>query len=300
MTAANIAKALHGRPKPGGGFLVRCPVQGHGKGRGDRNPSLSVNEGDGGRILVKCFGGCNSLDVLAQLAEMGLLPEGGRPASNSKRSPLASASRSTEPHAPSLALWREAIPVTDDTLTALYLRGRAITGPIPTSIRHHPSVTYVHSGLELPAMVSAIQDPDRRVIAVHLTFLNPAGGGKATVSKPKLFMLGARLGAGAVRLAAATDILGIAEGIEDGLSAMSLTGLPVWCALGVSRFAGIELPPTVTTVHIFAQNDKGDGPRKAVEGAAKRLAALRTVVIRRPPEMFKDWNDWHKAGAPEF
>ena len=186
MNAATIGNALHGRPKSGGGFLVRCPLPGHGKGRGDRCPSLSVDDGEGGRILVKCFAGCDPRDVLAELACLGLLP--GRDGSQSKRKPGAPpAPRPSNPHAPSLALWRGAFPATDDTLTARYLRGRAITGAIPPSIRHHRRVVYPHSGLELPAMVSAIQAPDRRVIAVHLTFLDPAGRGKAVVSKPKLF-----------------------------------------------------------------------------------------------------------------
>lgn len=42
------------------GFLVSCPCPGHGKGEGDRNPSLSVSEGDDGRVLLQCFAGCNA------------------------------------------------------------------------------------------------------------------------------------------------------------------------------------------------------------------------------------------------
>ncbi len=298
MTAQVIAKALHGKPKHGGGFLCRCPLPGHGKGRGDHNPSLSIDDGEGGRLLVRCFGGCDGVAVLAELARMGLLPERGDPEPRQRRV-AAHVPRPVVIHAPSLTIWREAIPATNDTLTARYLRERAITGQIPPSIRHHHSVTYPRSGLELPAMVSAIQAPDRRVIATHLTFLDPAGYGKALVSKTKLFLAGACLGAGAVRLAAATDILGLAEGVEDGLSAMALTGLPVWCVTGVGRFGSVEIPAGITTVHIFGQNDEGKQPRKAVERAAERIGATRTVVIRRPPERFKDWNDWHAAGAPE-
>ena len=298
MSAAEIAEALHGRPKPSGGFLVRCPLPGHGQGRGDRHPSLSVDDGDGGLVLVRCFAGCTSADVLRELARLDLLPE--RESTHPTRRGCAPpAPHPVEPHGPSLALWREAVTANEDTLTARYLRGRAITGPTPPSIRHHPRVTYPPAGIELPAMVAAVQAPDRRVIAVHLTFLDPAGRGKAVVSKPKLFLPGACLGTGAVRLAAATDVLGLAEGVEDGLSAMSLSGLPVWCVLGVSRFAGVEIPATVAAVHVFAQNDPGDQPRAAVERAAERIAATRTVVVRRPPERFTDWNAWHQADAPE-
>ena len=299
MIAANIAIALQGRPKPGGGYLCRCPLPDHGKGRGDLHRSLSVDDGEGGRILVRCFAGCGGADVMAELARRGLLPErnGVGPTLSARPRPSP---RPVEPHAPSLEIWREAVPATNNTLTARYLRVRAITGPIPLSIRHHPNVVYPHSGLYLPAMLAAIQAPDRQVVAVQIVFLDPRGRGKAMVSKPKLFLPGARLGAGAVRLAAAADILGLAEGIEDGLSAMALTDVSVWCVCGVARFNSVEIPPTVTTVHLFAQNDPTDSEaRKALERAADKLAAVRTVVVRRPPQEFEDWNSWHAARSQD-
>jgi hypothetical protein len=49
----------------GSGWLVSCPVAGHGKGRGDSNPSVSVTEGQDGRALVKCHAGCETSAVLA-------------------------------------------------------------------------------------------------------------------------------------------------------------------------------------------------------------------------------------------
>ncbi len=42
MTAADIARALPGSTRNGNGWLCRCPVPDHGRGRGDRSPSLSV------------------------------------------------------------------------------------------------------------------------------------------------------------------------------------------------------------------------------------------------------------------
>jgi len=41
--------------KPAGdGWQTRCPAH------EDRTPSLSIAEGDGGRVLVKCFAGCSA------------------------------------------------------------------------------------------------------------------------------------------------------------------------------------------------------------------------------------------------
>lgn len=45
-----------------------CPVAGHGKGNGDRNPSMSVTyRADQGQTLVHCQAGCHPQDVLMAL-----------------------------------------------------------------------------------------------------------------------------------------------------------------------------------------------------------------------------------------
>jgi hypothetical protein len=81
-TARAVSQALGGTGN-GKGFLCRCPVPSHGKGNGDRNPSLSVADGDKG-LLVRCFAGCDQRDVLAELRSRGLLGE-PRPATQPVR-----------------------------------------------------------------------------------------------------------------------------------------------------------------------------------------------------------------------
>ena len=46
--------------------LASCPCPSHGKGNGDRNPSLSIAEKDG-RVLIHCMSECNPQDVLIAL-----------------------------------------------------------------------------------------------------------------------------------------------------------------------------------------------------------------------------------------
>lgn len=92
MRAADIAKALGGATRSGRGWLARCPAPGHGQGRGDRTPSLSLADGDGGKLLVHCHAGCDPRDVLAELRERNLLDEPDRDAR-----PWRSA-RDTAPH----------------------------------------------------------------------------------------------------------------------------------------------------------------------------------------------------------
>jgi hypothetical protein len=51
--------------KAGDGWLVSCPLSGHGRGRGDKNPSVSVTEGDDGRALVRCKAGCETEAIVS-------------------------------------------------------------------------------------------------------------------------------------------------------------------------------------------------------------------------------------------
>ena len=51
--------------KAGSGYLVCCPLPDHGQGRGDRNPSVNITEGDDGRALVDCQAGCETEDIVA-------------------------------------------------------------------------------------------------------------------------------------------------------------------------------------------------------------------------------------------
>jgi hypothetical protein len=85
VSAEAIFRALGGS-RHGEGFVVRCPVPGHGQGRGDRRPSLSIRDGDG-HLLVRCHAGCNSFDVLRELRRFGLLT-GEQPCDSSENLPL--------------------------------------------------------------------------------------------------------------------------------------------------------------------------------------------------------------------
>lgn len=72
MTAQDILARLK-RPKPSGpsSWMALCP------GHDDHNPSLSVSEGNDGRVLLKCFAGCPTDSIVrAMNLTMGdLMPE---------------------------------------------------------------------------------------------------------------------------------------------------------------------------------------------------------------------------------
>jgi hypothetical protein len=71
-TARQVFVALGGRRINRHSLICHCPCGLHA--RGDRNPSLSVRDGDGGRLLLHCFGGGDYEDIVAALRAKGLRP----------------------------------------------------------------------------------------------------------------------------------------------------------------------------------------------------------------------------------
>jgi len=75
MQAEQIAKQLGNAKKANGQWVASCPVPGHGKGNGDKNPSLSIDINEQGVPLFHCHGGCSQEDVFHTIRAMHLLPE---------------------------------------------------------------------------------------------------------------------------------------------------------------------------------------------------------------------------------
>jgi hypothetical protein len=66
-SAAAIARALSPRPvRTSSGWLVCCLTH------PDRDPSLHLSDGDDGRLLVRCFAGCDQQQVIEALKQRGL------------------------------------------------------------------------------------------------------------------------------------------------------------------------------------------------------------------------------------
>jgi putative DNA primase/helicase len=269
-----------------GGWLISCPDAGHGKGLGDRSPSLSISDTPDGRFLAYCHAGCMFEDIEAALRERGLLGDEWRDAQppSTARTP-----RVHEPNPEALKLWRKGSPVTPGSVVQRYLQARGITIPVPPSLRGaQDRVVTSRKPLRSAVcnvMLAAVQRPDGMVVSVQRTTLRLNPLNVSYRINPKI-TFGA-LDRGAVRLAAAGEILGIAEGVESGLSAMQLTGVPVWVALGC-RLASIAIPICVKELHVFCDSDEPG--RNAAEAVVEAYAG-RKVVLRYPPQGFNDWND---------
>jgi hypothetical protein len=188
-----------------------------------------------------------------------------------------------------LQLWRETLQA-ENSPVKTYLRGRAITCPIPPDIRFHPALSHKDSGQCFPAMVTAIRNSlSGEIIAIHRTWLTLDGNGKALV-KPNKMILGQCKG-GAVQLAPAAPKMAIAEGIETALSVMQETDLPVWAALSTSGMTGLELPSLPAASEIIIAGDNDPPGRKAAYQAAELFTKKRRKAFTAFPPNHNDYND---------
>ena len=73
IAAETISNELGGKPKPGCGYIACCPAH------DDRNPSLSIDDGDNGLPLVNCLAGCSQAAVIEALKQRNVWPGNHKP-----------------------------------------------------------------------------------------------------------------------------------------------------------------------------------------------------------------------------
>lgn len=96
MNAEQIAAELGKARRTSNGWSCRCPAH------DDHDPSLSISDGDRGKLLVTCFAGCEPTAVISELKLRGLWPETGRSGDFLKRPTRTPAPK---PEAPSTAAY---------------------------------------------------------------------------------------------------------------------------------------------------------------------------------------------------
>jgi hypothetical protein len=299
----DVALAQLAGVKPcAGGWVARCPAH------KDRKPSLSIREAENGKVLLKCFAGCDYKQIAVALNSAPAHRALGRPLPA-----LKSAADEKTRIETALRIWREAREPRG-TIVQDYLFRRGFTGEmpwraestivhqerrqlrgglsIPASIRFHPSLKHP-SGAYLPAMVAAIEGVERSIVGIHRTFLKPDGTGKAVV-EPKKMALG-RLKGHAVHLTAGGAEMVICEGVETGLSILQATGLRVWAALGTSNLGQVEMPDFVREIILAADHDE-PGCRAARAAAESYTARGVQVRIVCPAASGADFSDLRDGG----
>ena len=291
MTAHDLAHSLMSRPRRNGpGWLVLCPVH------GDKHPSLSLKDGDNGKLLVRCFAGCEAREILKTLRDMGLLDGESSPVRPTPEPPKDDTERRIDR---AEAIWNESAPIKEGDPVHRYLAGRGITLPrYPEDLQCHSSLDYwevsdagkpVKTGT-FPAMLAVVRSPQGRPVALLRTYLTEDGK-KAPVDPVKKAYGVHPMQGGAVRLFPPKEgFLAVAEGVEDSLSAMILWGIPTWACLGTSGMRTFQPPERVQELMIFADRDENGAGQKAALALAQRLEDKGMAVRIRVPSGQKDLN----------
>jgi hypothetical protein len=291
MRAEQIAHALGGAARNGCGWVARCCCH------EDNNPSLSLRDGEDGKLLVKCFAGCDPRDILAELRRCGLLDDRRdfRTARNAWLPP-----RSVDPDKRgysdfAAAIWRDAVDPRG-TLAEKYLNDRGIEladdlcGRVVRFHRHCP-FGKSHAGKTnyVPALIAAFRpfrndDEARPPTAIHRIGLRPDG------TKIDKMMLGSVSGCAVKLDPGVGKELGVCEGIETGLAIRAIGWQPVWALGSAGAIRTLEPIPGVGALTIFADHDP-TGLAAARECAQRCADAGCTATVRTPKTGGKDWAD---------
>jgi phage/plasmid primase-like uncharacterized protein len=247
-----------------------------------------LSDGEDGRLLVFCFGGCEFNEIMPALVEYGLLDDGDGDSDVSRRvivCPPDGAERIA--HARQIydgGVWDERIAV------YLHSRGIRLTSPV---LRFQEQAPH-RLGARLPAVLAPVVNVSGEQIGVHLTYLRRDGGGKATLRKEYQRECRGVIHGGAIRLEEhdPDSELVVAEGIETTFSAMQLFGRAGWAAVHAGGLKTLDLPSAVRDIIIAADNDaSGAGQRNALAAYDRWRAEGRQVRIKTPPAIGTDFND---------
>jgi putative DNA primase/helicase len=280
MSAAGIARQL-GATRQGNNWRCACP---RGCGYG-----LSFCDGADGRLLAFCFGGCAFDEIMSALVEYGLLDADDDDDLHVSRRVTVCQRDITERIAHARQIYDSG---THDQRIAVYLRSRGIhlTSPVMRFAEQAPH----RLGARLPAILAPIVDVDGEQIGVHLTYLRRDGSGKAELTKEYQRECRGAVHGGAIRLLPFNSDLAllVSEGVESGLAASELFGLPCWSAVYAGGLCSLVLPPEVRHIVIAADNDKsGVGQRNALAAYDRWTAEGRSARIKTPPKTDTDFND---------
>lgn len=301
MSLFRIVRATGGELYSGG-QKASIPAPGHS--RADRSASLLL--GRSGRVVAYSFGGATPFEILDDLKARGLIDEAGYPRQSC--TPLSTQPFPSDGQKRGVVedLWKSGLPV-QGTLSARYLRDfRAIRRDFASvkSLLHHPdcrvAVYRTHSRFNRPALMSRILTPTGRATAVELTYLN-AKGDRDLSLKLSRKTVGAVPPGSFVQLDDPANEIVVAEGVMTALSASEFFHLPALALLGIRNLRAYRPPACVRSVVIAA--DRGAGGEGAASDLRDTLVALGLkVVIRLPPEQFRDFNHMAQvwcAGAKE-
>jgi putative DNA primase/helicase len=174
-------------------------------------------------------------------------------------------------------LWIRARPIVPTSVVGRYLMHRCGLIPDTRVLREN--------GNEMLAIVSGHSDPNN--VTLHRTMV-----GFGDEVQWRRLMPGKLPDNVSIRLVKpATEVLGIAEGIETALSASALFDVPVWAAISAPLLKKWRPPSEIRKVIIFGDNDENFTGQEAAYSLARALSDDVKVEVKIPSIPGWDWND---------
>jgi putative DNA primase/helicase len=188
----------------------------------------------------------------------------------------------------------------------VYLQGRGIF-ETPTGGVKFGAVHDHKENRRIPAMIAIASTEFAEPRQLHVTYIE--NGKKADIeTQRKMHSLAPLMLSDketsepiAIKLFQATNVLGIAEGIESALSAKQLYKVPTWSAMNATYLKKFRAPTGVETLYVFSDADKtATGIAAAMECARGNLLSsndVTRVVVRWPDKQGFDFNDIIQQGG---
>jgi phage/plasmid-associated DNA primase len=164
-----------------------------------------------------------------------------------------------------------------------YFQARGLDLPETEDVWFHPDLTEwtgSNVGYSWPGIVSIIRNPvtGEETGGIHRIFLAHDGSGKAPIEKPKRCLGPSK---GVIKLAemAEDGTLGIAEGVESALAAMTIFAVPAWSGVSATGVRDFAFPPGLKRLLIFG--DRDEAGQKAAETLRRRAfqANIEAIVV---------------------
>jgi hypothetical protein len=202
-------------------------------------------------------------------------------------------------------VWRDALPI-QNTLAETYLRSRGMKGCSSTwhDLYFHPSLSYKENDdtpwTKHPGMLAVVRNTCGTPVTLHRTFLNADGTSKANVTRQKMMLAQPEPLNGAcimIDRPTQTDfggLIGVSEGIENGLAVREATGCPIWVGISDRIMEKILFWDSISTIVIWEDIEpSGAGHRAALNIREKWHALGKQVIIKDPSTILpRDKVDW--------
>lgn len=293
MDAEQIAKALGGK-RSGNQWKCRCPAH------PDKDPSMIVFDGRE-RVQVRCYAGCDPLDIIAALRAMGLWEGSGnghdaQEAQRRVETPRTDPSRHGKL---ALEIWEQSVDPRG-TPAEDYLRGRGLALPSSAAVTALRYLEQCPKGSDTaPALVALMRNVESfKPQAIQRLFLKPENwdwvkDGSGMMLGPvgnAAMMISSRAETFSGQLAWCPRLY-VCEGLETGLALHQAGHRPVWALGSAGAIARFPVLFGVGHCVICADNDNTSTGISAAIDCAERWNASSKATIVMPGVSNSDFAD---------